>query len=276
MLHGFNLRIDELDLRRYEFDVPDIALGYELETGNLRRSLSDIVEDDGIINGDKMGSEWFPKIEKYHVFISHSHKDIEIAKRLKAWLKYRFEIEAFVDSMVWGHADDLLKIVDDMYCLSAGGATYEYSKRNISTSNIYLSLAKALDAVIDHCECLIFINTDNSTENKSIAAEIRSGESTYSPWIMSELRTSSIIRSNPMFVRTERIIANESFLDSVVNKSAVPKVSYSAPTEHLHRLDYIKMMEWQRHHFIHGSRHPYQALTMLYNLAANRAYDEDA
>jgi hypothetical protein len=217
---------------------------------------------------------WFPKIQGKHVFISHSHDDVELALKLAGWLKQRFGLESFIDSTVWGYADELLKMIDDKYCKIDGEDFYDYRRARVSASNVYISLSKALDAVIDCCECLIFINTDNSTEKTSLASQIRDQDSTYSPWIMSELRTSEIIRPNPVIDRRIIFIEGESamYKSAEVTKSRDLSVSYALPTEHLHKLGLDKLRRWsdENRHYNDG----YYALTDLYNIAADVCYEQ--
>src|SRR5438309_1285086 len=66
----------------------------------------------GKVDGSEMQDHWFPKIEA-DVFISHSHTDELAAIELAGWLKDQFGLNSFIDSCVWGHADELLKQVDD-------------------------------------------------------------------------------------------------------------------------------------------------------------------
>ena len=70
-----------------------------------------------------MQANWFPQI-KADIFISHSHKDEDLALALAGWLKVSFGLTAFIDSCVWGYANDLLKMIDYKYC---------YQKKTIHT-----------------------------------------------------------------------------------------------------------------------------------------------
>jgi hypothetical protein len=109
----------------------------------------------GVVNGTKLSEHWFPTV-KADIFISHSHTDEDEALRCASWLKDTFELDAFIDSSVWGYADDLLKQIDNDYCLNQGGETYSYEKRNGSTSHVHMMLATALSEMIDRTECVFF------------------------------------------------------------------------------------------------------------------------
>jgi hypothetical protein len=64
--------------------------------------------EKNLIDGSKLINDWFPSY-KADVFISHSHNDSRTAKRLAIWLKKEFGLTTFLDSIVWGSANDLLK-----------------------------------------------------------------------------------------------------------------------------------------------------------------------
>nr|MBK7064154.1 hypothetical protein [Deltaproteobacteria bacterium] len=64
-----------------------------------------------------------------------------------------FGLTAFVDSSVWGDANELLAEIDNRFCWSDDRRTYDYRKRNNSTSHVHMMLATALSVMIDRCEC---------------------------------------------------------------------------------------------------------------------------
>ncbi|WP_420591845.1 hypothetical protein [Bacterioplanoides sp.] len=268
MLHGFNLKLDNNDFNNQPITVSD-------DSRYVRDSLNHLVEKDGVIDGDRLESEWFPLLSSKKVFISHSHSDELIAKRFASFLKEKFSLESFIDSTVWGYSDQLIKKINDQYSRIEGENLYSYEKCNVTASHVYTLLSNALNLMIDHCECLIFLNTDNSVDNHSLSSKIRAGVSTYSPWLMSELRTSSVIRNRPMIKRTEMALDsltfNESLRKSAGLESSSVKVSYSLPIEHLHKLNAEIISKWVG--FNRNSYKGYDALTELYNLAAGTNYN---
>ena len=54
-------------------------------------------------------AKWFP-ISEYDVFISHSHKDIEIVKNLYSFLR-ELGLRPFVDSIAWGYIGHLEEVL---------------------------------------------------------------------------------------------------------------------------------------------------------------------
>ncbi|TOP71104.1 hypothetical protein CGH09_24480, partial [Vibrio parahaemolyticus] len=68
----------------------------------------------------------------------------------------------FIDSSVWGYADELLHKIDNTYAYNDLTESYSYEIRNRTTSNIYLILQSSLASMIDASECLMFLNTENT------------------------------------------------------------------------------------------------------------------
>lgn len=179
-----------------EFDFNNKAEYYRIGLGIFKdfekksqNSLKKYISVDGVLDGEKMKEDWFPTIEA-HVFISHSHNDRDFAITLAGFLYEKFRIVSFIDSCIWGYANNLLLLIDKKYCWQEASNTYNYTKRNLSTSHVHMMLSTALTKMIDKTECLLFLNTPNSI----IASEIE--DKTLSPWIYSEIETSRMIRIN--------------------------------------------------------------------------------
>lgn len=151
--------------------------------------LEDLIDPEyGIIDGDRLKQFIFPTnnqdIPLYNVFISHSHNDKTKAENLAKWLKNR-GYEPFLDNYIWGSADYLLRKLDDKYCLHENGHSYDYDKRNFSTSHVHAMLSMAIFEMISRCESFIFIESAESI-NFNILRDY--GSKTLSPWIYLELQ----------------------------------------------------------------------------------------
>ena len=75
-----------------------------------------ILPKDGIIKGETLKDTYFPTSKDgkpYDIFISHSHNNQREAEILAAWLTKHKGLSCFVDSFVWGSADELLKEIDN-------------------------------------------------------------------------------------------------------------------------------------------------------------------
>lgn len=57
---------------------------------DLDESFKSFVLSDGTLNGKAMTTDWFPPKNKYHIFISHSHKDLNLALGIAGILKTLF------------------------------------------------------------------------------------------------------------------------------------------------------------------------------------------
>ncbi len=217
----------------------------------VQEILDDFLLSDGSLDGSKIQENWFPKI-KADVFISHSHRDEKLALGLTGWLNEHFGLKAFIDSAVWGYANDLLKDIDNKYCLLTGRQVYNYQKRNQSTSHVHMMLSVALNQMIDNTECLFFLNTPNSI---SVGASIDG--TTPSPWIYSEIAMSRLIRER----KPERPEAVSESRSCQKNFSAGLIIRYPLPMGHLTELNSDDLLMWER-----SSCHHLKALDYLYQL----------
>ena len=167
---------------------------YDEYQAKSHKVLKQFIHENGVVNGSKLKEHWF-LTEKFDVFLSHSHKDVEKIKGLAGWLYANFGLKSFIDSCSWGYCDDLLKDIDDMYCKNSSSNTYNYELRNYTTAHVHIMLSAALTEMIDNCECIIFFNTPNSiTLSKELENVKHSKSETLSPWIYHELSMTSMLR----------------------------------------------------------------------------------
>lgn len=230
MFVGFNLT-------NYEFNSVDYYMigdkVFNINKDIIRKELDDFISIDGCLDGSKMQEYWFPQINA-DIFISHSHNDLEKAKTLAGWIYHRFKLSVFIDSCVWGYADDLLKKIDNKYCYNVDTNTYDYTKRNHSTSHVYMMLSTALTMMIDKSESIIFLNTPNSISTSEIVSQ------TKSPWIYSELAMTKLVRNkNLKEYRREKI--EKSF---VIAEQEKLEVKYNVNLEHLVKLSNDDLKNW--------------------------------
>jgi hypothetical protein len=169
----------------------------------VKKALADFVNNRRI-DGAKLSEHWFPQVNA-NVFISHSHTDLDNATNLAGFLKEEFNLDSFLDWSVWGHADALLRHIDDEYCWNPTSKTYSYRKRNGSTSHAHMMLSTALGKMLDKVECVIFLNTPNSITSEDAVSK------TKSPWLYFELGLLNMIRPR----KPQRLL-----LESLSNKRA--------------------------------------------------------
>lgn len=195
MFKGFNLSGFDLSF----FNSSRVSMLVEfgrMVTSNgekeVRETLAEMVNSKAPLNGARIQKTWFPQVSA-NVFICHSHRNEEIALALAAWLKINFDLVPFVDSAVWNYAGHLIRTIDNNYCWQRESKTYNYLRRNESTSHVHAMLVTALGMMIHRTECLIFLNTPESIASTDVIAK------TYSPWIYAELTMAGIIEeTTPM------------------------------------------------------------------------------
>ena len=154
-------------------------------TKAVRTTLDKYALEDGNLDAEKIENDWFPRVDA-HVFLSHSHADEDLVINFAGYLYEHYKITSFIDSTVWGYADELLKQINEKYCRfqnKQGKKVFDIGKTNRSAAQVYLLLQGALSKMIDQCECLIFINTPSALN----ISDVKGNEKTASPWIYSEL-----------------------------------------------------------------------------------------
>jgi hypothetical protein len=204
----------------------------------VKETLDAFIAEGGALDGGQLQENWFPQIHA-DVFISHSHRDEDLAMALAGWLEEQFELVPFVDSSVWGYADDLLRQIDNRYCLNPGGATYSYKRRNASTSHIHTMLSTALGMMIDSSECLIFLNTPHSVTAKDAVSE-----KTQSAWLYAEIAMTRVIRRKS--TRAHRQVVK--YAKTLEEANAGVRIDYPMDLACLTDITGETLIEWQKRH----------------------------
>lgn len=186
----FYMEIDELykplSLDRYNgesYDGKDI-------TSEIQSFFKSITYDKKI-NVNNVMEEWFPKV-KADIFLSHSHKDKKKVIQFANYLYNNFGLTAFIDSEVWKYMNDLLNTLNKTYCMDEETNLYWYSKTLYTSENIHTILTASLMKMIDETECIMFLNSNNTT------IQISQNTETNSPWIYIELVINNIIREKEL------------------------------------------------------------------------------
>ena len=188
MFLRFNAEISGLELSGSIAQQAIRSAKIKLEENKLkvRAELDKFILPNGNFDGKKMQDEWFPEIQA-DVFLSHSHADLDLTLFIASVLE-AYDLKVFIDSAVWGYANDLLRQIDNELC-SNGKGTYSYELRNYSTAHVHMMLSVALSKMIDKSECLFFLNTPNSVSTRGLIKN-----KTESPWIYSEIAMSNLMR----------------------------------------------------------------------------------
>lgn len=160
---------------------------------------------------------------------------------------------------MWDYNDNLLKKIDDVYCLNKNSSNgkYSYESRNVSTTHVHLMLNTALMEVMDNCECLFFLNTPKSINLKKDIAN-----RTKSSWIYSEISMSRMIRKVIPSRLCPPQIASESILACF---SEGLEMSYDVDLSHLQNVNSEKFVNWIKS-IPKGKENSKVALDELYNI----------
>lgn len=234
MYRGFKLNIDQIvdsslsgtTIRRVGERI------YEGDKKTVVESLSQHVLSNNYLNGSGLQKSWFPQLHA-DIFISHAHKDKDLAISISGWLYNNLGITSFVDSCVWGYGDDLLREIDDVFCKNSNNSNYDYSKRNLSTSHVHMIMASAISSMIDRTECLFFLNSPNSVSYDSGKSK------TESPWLYLEIGQSAIIRRR---FPNRKSYEQRNFSNSLLEKSL--GAEFSIDLSHLSAIDLDDLEQW--------------------------------
>lgn len=236
MYKGFDLTIDTTDFSRYY--NTGLSL-YESTSIEAKRSLESFLLPGGNIDASELKDYWFPLI-KADVFVSHYHTDEKLAIAFAGWLKLKFGLNSFIDSCIWRHCNDLLWEIDNKLNSRVTESTFNYQERNYSTSHVHMMLQAALTQMIDHCECLFFINKPSSMDAENVIKK-----TTNSPWIYSEIMTAKYIEKK--FPERLKRPLNKFFSKSgerSIMEAEQTRFEYTMELSHLSELNYADMIIW--------------------------------
>lgn len=238
---------------------------------SVEKQLDTYIGENGEINGSELQNDWFPEI-KADIFLSHSHKDINLAIGFAGWLKENFGLTTFIDYCVWGYSEELLKKIDKKYCYNENTKTYDYNTRNFSTSHIHMMLSTSLMKMMDKTECIIFLNTSNSTTSTTTESLLtnESTQKTYSPWIYSEIIETYLIKRNPLVPKSRENKFIKKEFSSIIDKKNL-NISYKIDTEltHLYTLTDETLDIWREQSILYRNKKT-DALDDLYLLTIHR------
>ena len=192
MYTAFNLQINLEDFPNVEEYITIGKRGKADLSKLVNKGLDEFLLTEEVLDGEKLSKSWFKTINS-DIFISHSHNDADLAYALAGWLKKEFELEVFLDELVWGNADSLLKKIDEKYSKKENSDNYSYEKRNFTTSHVHSMLSTAIHSVMDNAEVIFFLNTNESFPPiKDVINE--DSAYTLSPWIYQEVINAKLLR----------------------------------------------------------------------------------
>ncbi len=259
MVTGYDLHVDMNTgkFRDYEKIGESHLLAQKAKTTNCLQKY--II--DGIADGTKLEKDWFPQIDA-DIFISHSHADEKLAKGLAGWLYDSFGLSCFIDSCVWGYADDLLDRINDNYSdrqsKPTGGCVYDHKKCNTASKHVNTLLTIAIHKMIDKAEVTFLLNTDNSISKYTEVYQ----QATYSPWIYSEIVCTEIVRKKKISEYRNKIYLEHCFEKSESRNDGF-SAAYGISLEHLKRIDITDLWAWKNLYDRHNVKYPLDCLYKL-------------
>ena len=255
MHRAFNVKLDSNQYLNYVNTKQ-----YENDKSISLQKLRKIINSYNIIRAHEIKKLLLPS-KHYDIFISHSHKDLELAKGLSNYLQLFFGVSCFIDSLYWGNIDELQEELNRMHLhedKATGKEYYDHQSTMEVAKHANMILASALTEMIDNCECVFFLNTDNSVIR---GTEAISKNETYSPWIYHEVFTTTIIQ------KKQRSKFNESyqFRDNAIKQ--IPDISYGLDLSGMTVLREEDIFEWEIKINSNKDKHP---LDVLYKLKPER------
>lgn len=228
MHYGFEMALQENEI----LVDPLVINSHKLDLSNKVVDLTKyFLSDNQSIDAELIAKHLFPEM-RCDVFISHSFNDRSKAIQLAHDLRKR-GIVAFVDSMFWGSAYELLRAIDNKYSIPFGQKDYSYERLNRSAAHVNMILATALQKMIMHSSMLLFLSTENSISTKH---SVQDEKKTHSAWIHMELTFSHMLW---------QIEQSKNLLDGMESyKSESASIYHKAETEHLKTLTYSKFSSW--------------------------------
>ena len=233
-----DLKIENVVASVSEWSDSDVA-SYKAKKDNIAIRLEEyLLNGNNLLDAEKIQQSVFPETE-IDVFISHSHNDEDQAIRIALSLE-KIGLKPFVDSCVWGYADELLQKIDNKFCIPSGWENYSYALRNRTTTNVHLILNSALQQMIHRSELFVFLGTESSIK---IDEYMSDKKRLSSPWIFSELMFAQNVK------RTERkqlkLMGLESYgkLNEAVFDSKPVEFRYLLP-QSTYSMDYRQFIKW--------------------------------
>lgn len=277
MYSGFSLSLT--NTTNYQNCSSDFMEQLKRNKASIQKSLEDYTRN-GILDGSMIQKDWFPQVQA-DIFISHSHDDFDLAKGFACWLYETFGLTSFIDSCIWGYSNDLLRMIDNDFCIASNNPyVYDYEKRNFSTSHVHMMLQTALYKMIDKTEAFILLDTSNSML-KIPSVKNTIAHQTFSPWIYSEIIASQVMRRKLLSeYRCYPVLEQANF--SKINNSL--NIKYDIDLSHLVDIDSNDLDVWKSkyntktapyliNNSAHNQRHP---LDFLYNIVEGRKKDEQS
>ncbi len=220
-------------------DEPAKSIYNNVEKSEIIETLKGILSaEKKFLNAEEMCNLFFP-VAECPVFLSHSSQNKQNVRKFAQWLKKNFEINAFIDSDLWGCIANLQRKIDAKFSKDENGK-YNYKKICDSTAHVHMMLCHALTQMINHAECFIFLKSSASISIHDTQ------KGTFSPWIFHELATvDTIRRKRSRTTLPEDEPKSESFSKVQGRAEKDIKIFYPVPYNRLVTLEKHNLESWE-------------------------------
>lgn len=231
MYKAFNVKFDYNYFKGWSYQ------NFNTLDEKYKQKLRTLVNANKTVNAGEIKNILMPT-DNFDIFISHSHKDVELAKCLAGYIEQELGLKCFIDSLYWGNIEELQEELNKEH-YNEKTESYSHQKTMEVAKHANMILASALTEMIDRCECVFFLNTDNSVIP---GKEALKPNQTYSPWIYHEVYTVSRIRNN-VPVRRQKL--NECHYARDSEYIEMPRIVYDLNLDGMIELNYNKIEKWK-------------------------------
>lgn len=208
------------------------------EKNNIKKYLEESINFDTIDALQEM-DRLFPT-ERFDIFISHSHNDINKARILKKYLESNFGLKVFVDSEYWESSDEYLYELDKKFCKKTDGH-FSYEKRNYTTSHVHIMLAISIINALNKSTVVLFLQTENFSQNYN---EFEF-QKISSPWIYLEAYMTKLFSE---ITRNLNHFVGDSAFKLI--ESSLPKINYEVKINNLKTIDDKSLEKWYQAYLV--------------------------
>lgn len=258
MYRAFNLQLEENALKAYAAD----RTKYEYEKSNSKEVLAKLIASEDTVSASEIKNILFPQTQSFNIFLSHSHNDLDLALRVKEYLENELGLTVFIDSVYWDNINELQDILNEYHRNRVSGL-FNHQKTMDVAVHANMILASALTEMIDRCECVFFLNTDNSVIKGEDVVE--GNDATYSPWIYHEIYTTTIIKTK---INRDRVLLEHMDSKLMFCVSSMPSIQYGLDLENMDLIDEEDLDIWLNVFLQKNRERDIHALDVLYFLCS--------
>ncbi|MCJ7853021.1 toll/interleukin-1 receptor domain-containing protein [Pseudomonas monteilii] len=239
MFIGFELTDYQSLTRPTDLDIWSFNALNEARVSELARYIVSISQTSRHLDAEEISASLFPQLD-YDIFLSHSHADQSKAIELALSLRDK-GIRVFVDSCVWGHSEELIKLILEQ----SGPLENETRESQIGrvSAAVHTLLSAAIHQMIWRTEAFVFLRTE-----RSVPFESDVSDRTLSPWIYAELQFSAQVQQMlPQRLKNKKTLQSVAGFESYMTESKqLPpyEMVFKISKEHLPSVKGNDLSQW--------------------------------